>query len=92
MSADREQHDINRAADAKAIRGNQFFNEIMVALKAGYVEKLTSIKKGRHYEAELKDVHDSLQNLMRIEGYISKCISDGNIAQDKKSKRELLKR
>jgi hypothetical protein len=89
MNLDREQEQINDAEDAKRLKENPFFNKMLVTLKAGYVEKLTKIKKGKHYEAELKDVHDSLQNLMRIEGFIEKTISDGRIVMDKRTKRSL---
>lgn len=87
MNLDREQEQMNDAADAKRIAENPFFNKMIVSLKAGYVEKLTKIKKGRHYEAELKDVHDSLQNLMRIEGVLARSIADGKIVEDKRNKR-----
>lgn len=84
---DREQEATNNAVHAKALRDNPLLNQVFVALKAGYVEKLTKIKKGKHYEAQLKDVHDSLQNLMRIEGYIQKCIDDGKVVEERQRKR-----
>ena len=87
--SDREQQDINRAQQAKLLKENAFFNEMMITLKAGYVEKLTKIKKGRGYEEDLKQVHDGLRNLGAIEGFMAKCINDGKIAVDKRSKREL---
>jgi hypothetical protein len=85
--ADREQQQINDAVYAKQLRDNPLMQSMFVYLKAGYVDKLTKIKKGRHYEAQLKDIHDSLQNLARIEGYFQKCIDDGKVVQDKQKKR-----
>lgn len=87
MNLDKEQEQINDAADAKRLRENPFLNKMFVTLKAGYLEKLTKIKKGKHYEEQLKDVHDSLQNLMRIEGLLEKAITDGKIVEDKRNKR-----
>ena len=87
MSLDREQHDINLAEHAKALRDNPFFQRMMLEMKAGYVDKLTKIKKGPWYERKLKDVHDSLQNLAMIEGLMLKAINDGKIAEGKRKQR-----
>jgi hypothetical protein len=86
---DREQAKTNNAAAAKELQDNAFFSQMMVVLKGSYIEKLTRIKKGKHYEAQLKDVHDSLQNLSRIEGYIEKCIIDGRFVEEKRNKLKL---
>lgn len=85
--SDREQQDLNNAKYAKDLRDNPLMQSMFTYLKASYIEKLTKVKKGKHYEAQLKDIHDSLQNLARIEGYIAKCINDGKIVEDKQSKR-----
>ena len=87
MNADREQQDINNALYAKQLRDNPLMQSMFTYLKASYVDKLTKIRKGKHYEAQLADVHDSLQNLARIEGYIQRCIDAGSIVEDKQKKR-----
>lgn len=83
MTPDREQEIRNAAEYARQLKENPLLASMFTYLKASYVEKLTKIKKGKHYEAQLTDVHDSLQNLMRIEGYIQKCINDGKVLEAK---------
>ena len=89
--ADREQESINMAANAKALKDNPLMEAMFLHLRSGYVDKFTQIKKGEGYEQELKDVHDSMQNLIRIEGFMQKCISDGKIVQDRQNKRNAAK-
>ena len=88
MSLEREQQDLNNAKYAKDLRDNPLMQAMFTYLKASYVDKLTKIKKGPHYEAQLTDVHDSLQNLARIEGYIQKCINDGRIVEEKQVRKQ----
>ena len=87
MNLDKEQSELNNAKHAKDLRDNPLMQSMFSYLKASYIDKLTRVKKGRHYEAELKDIHDSLQNLARIEGYIEKCISSGRIIEERRSRK-----
>lgn len=76
-----DQDKINRAKWAEDLKGNPLLNEIMTALKVGYFEKLCKVKKGSGYEDELKDVHESMQNLIRFENYIDRCISAKKVVE-----------
>lgn len=73
----------NRAVYARELQANPFLSEIFITLKAKYLQKLTAIKKGKSYEKELCDVHDSLQNLQRLEAFIDRCVADGKIVDEK---------
>ena len=84
---DREQNAINRMTDAKSLANSPLLNEIFVALEAGYVDKLSKVKKGRGYLDELAEIHDSLQNLKRMQGYIQDCINKGKVVEEKQRKR-----
>lgn len=70
---------MNRAAHAQALRDNPFFAEIFTALKAGYFDKLTKVKKGDGYEQELVSIHESMSNLTIIEAYIDRCIGEAKV-------------
>tara|TARA_R110002074_G_scaffold121968_1_gene256512 strand:- start:29160 stop:29378 length:219 start_codon:yes stop_codon:yes gene_type:complete len=61
------------------LRSNPLLAEVFTALKAGYFDKLTKIKKGDGYQAELVEIHESMQNLTRIEAYIDRCIGDAKV-------------
>lgn len=58
---------------------------MMTELKALYFDKLTKVKKSSQndYLGELADIHDSMQNLIRIEAYIEKCIAAGKVVRNK---------
>lgn len=60
----------------------------MTELKALYFDKLTKVKKSSqdNYLGELADIHDSMQNLIRIEAYIDKCISAGKVVRNKEQR------
>lgn len=70
---------------AQALKENLLFREIMTELKAMYFEKLTKVKKDSsdNYLLELSDIHDSMQNLTRIESYIDRCIVAGKVVRNK---------
>lgn len=87
---DREQAQVNDAVYAKALKENPFFQKLMITLKAQNFERIGKIRKGKDYEKELKDEHDTLQNLMRIENTIEKAIADGKITEEKRKRRSLL--
>lgn len=85
--ADREQEALNMAKHAKDLRDNPLMEAMFLQLRSGYMEKFTKIKKDANYVQELKDVHDSFQNLIRIEGYMQKCIADGKVVEDRQFRR-----
>lgn len=86
-----DQEKKNKAIQANQLKENPLLNEIFVSLKASYLEKLTKVKKGRHYEDELKDIHDSLQNLIRIEAYIDRCITSGRVVDIEQKRKGLFR-
>ena len=86
--ADREQEALNMAVHARELKDNPFMEAMFLSLRSSYVEKFTKIKKDANYVQDLKDVHDSLQNLARIEGFMIKCINDGKIIKDRQNNRE----
>jgi hypothetical protein len=79
---DKNQEKITKGNQAQELRSNPFLSEVFTALKAGYFDKLIKIKKGDDYERELKDVHESMQNLLRIEAYIDRCISGSKVVKN----------
>ena len=85
--ADREQEQINDALFAAQVRDNPFWQKMMLTLRAQNIERIGKIRKGKHYEAQLKDEHDTLQNLQRLENMISKALDDGKIVKDKQQRR-----
>ena len=82
----------NKAVYAKELQANPLMNEIFLALKYKYLSKLTKITKGKHYEKRLADVHDSLQNLQRLEAYIERCVADGKVVEEKERRKLFSKR
>ena len=85
--ADREQTQLNDAKYAKAVRDNPFYQKMIVTLRAQNIERIGKIRKGKHYEAQLKDEHDTLQNLQRLANVIEHALNDGKIVEDKQRKR-----
>ena len=81
---------INKGQQAQALRDNQLLVEVFTALKAGYFDKLTKVKKGERYEEELKDIHESMQNLIRIEAYIDRCIDGAKVVVNEKQQPDVL--
>lgn len=79
---DKNQEKITKGKQAQELRSNPLLIEVFTALKAGYFDKLIKIKKGDDYERELKDVHESMQNLLRIEAYIDRCISGSKVVKN----------
>lgn len=71
---------------ANELKRNPLLNEVFTALKAGYFDKMTKVKKSEGYESQLKDIHESMQNLIRLEAYIDKCIAQGRVLQKRSPK------
>lgn len=84
-----DQDKINRAIQAKELKNNPLLNEAFTALKAGYFEKLTKVKKRFRYERELKQIHESMQNLIRLEAYIDRCIAEARVVEEKEKRKHL---
>lgn len=80
------QQKLDRMHHANQLKANPVLAEVFTYLKAGYFEKLAKVKKGRGYEEDLKDIHESMQNLIRIENYIDRCVAEGKAVQAKKGK------
>lgn len=83
---DRSQEKITKGAQAQELRSNPLLNEVFTALKAGYFDKLTKIKKGDNYDRDLRYVHESMQNLQLIEAYIDRCISNSKVVMNERNK------
>jgi hypothetical protein len=88
--ASSNQRKINKGQQAQALRDNPLLTEVFTALKAGYFDKLTKVKKGERYEEELKDIHESMQNLIRMEAYIDRCIGDAKVVVNEKQQPDVL--
>lgn len=58
---------------------NPLLAEVFTALKAGYFDQLTQVKKGDGYQEKLANIHESMQNLIRIEAYIDRCIGAAKV-------------
>jgi glycyl-tRNA synthetase beta subunit len=48
---------------------------------------LEAIKKDRHYEVRLKDAHDTLQNLGRLETVIDRFFDTGKVVIDQQKRK-----
>lgn len=81
---------INKGQQAEALRSNPLLAEVFTALKAGYFDKLSKVKKGDGYQSELVDIHESMQNLMRIEAYIDRCIGEAKVITNSKDQPDVL--
>ena len=77
---------VSRAELARQIKDNPLYREAFTAVRAAMVESLGKIKKGRGYEEDLKRVHDTLQNLDRVESVIDRYFDDGKVVQHKRSR------
>lgn len=88
--ADKNQAKIAKGKHAEALRSNPLLNEIFTALKAGYFEKLTKVSKGEGYLEELASIHESMQNLTRIEAYIDRCIGDAKVVVNDSNQPDVL--
>ena len=84
-----DQDKINRAKYAEELKNNPLLAEAFTALKAGYFEKLTKVKKRFRYERELKQIHESMQNLIRLENYIDRCIAEARVVEEKAKRKAL---
>ena len=77
--AAKNQNKITKGQQAEALRSNPLLAEVFTALKAGYFDKLTKVNKGDGYLEELANIHESMQNLTRIEAYIDRCIGEAKV-------------
>ena len=86
MSKETDAAKLQKAELARQILENPLYQEGFTAIRAAYIEALSNIKKGRHYEMQLKDIHDSLQNLNRIEHVMESYYKAGKVVLNKKRK------
>lgn len=77
---------INRSELARQILDNPVHQQAFTQVRAALFESLGKVKKGRGYEQELKDIHDTMQNLDRLERIIKSAYTDGKVILDKKNR------
>ena len=74
---DREEQKVRFGESARQVKENQAYMQAWAIIRGSLVQELTVLKKGKHYEAKLKDIHDSLQNLDRLESTINRFYETG---------------
>lgn len=83
---DKNQQALNRAKQAQELQDNPLLREVFITLQGMYFDKLVKLKKSEGYESELKDIHESMQNLNKIEAYIDRCVKHGKVIVDANNK------
>lgn len=84
--ADREQQKIRFGELARQVLENNAYISAWALRRGQLVQELTVLKKGKHYEAKLKDIHDSLQNLDALEIMIKKYYDTGKMEVSKRNR------
>jgi len=74
---DREEQKIRFGESARQVKENEVYQRAWGTVRSSLYQELRDIKKGRHYEAKLKDIHDSLQNLDKLEQVINRFYESG---------------
>ena len=82
-----KQEKINRAALAKQVKENPVYQAALMEIRASIYRSLEAIKKDRHYEIRLKDAHDTLQNLGRLETVIDRFFDIGKVVIDQQKRK-----
>ena len=81
---DREEQKVRFGESARQVKENQAYLAAWATIRGSLVQQLSTLKKGRHYEKELKDIHDSLQNLDRLEVTINRYYETGKLTVKKR--------
>ena len=81
---DREEQKVRFGEAARQVKENQAYLQAWAVIRGSLVQELTVLKKGKHYEAKLKDLHDSLQNLDRLESQINRFYEAGKLVVSKR--------
>jgi len=71
---------LQRAELARQIKDNPLYNEALMQIRSAYVRALSNVKKCEGYENDLMQIHDSLQNLDRLERVIDGYFDSGKVA------------
>lgn len=83
MSDTKDQEDINRAANARAVKENPVYQQAWVVLRATMFEKMEKLKAG---DVEgLQEVKRTMDNLNRLEKVFNNYIDTGKMAEQKRS-------
>ena len=81
---DREENKIRFGESARQIKENQVYISAWTIRRGQLIQALTTLEKGKNYEAKLKDIHDSLQNLDRLESIIDRYYETGKMTIKKR--------
>lgn len=81
---DRDQAKLVLAELARQVKENEAYQRAWMTIRGSLVQEMTVLKKGKHYEAKLKDIHDSLQNLDRLESTINRYYETGKVVAAKR--------
>lgn len=84
--ADRAEQKIRFGDHARQVKENPVYVSAWQVRRGQLVQELTELKKGKHYEAQLKDIHDSLQNLDRLEAQINRYYDTGKMEVSKRNR------
>jgi hypothetical protein len=74
---DRDEQKVRFGEMARQVKENTAYQSAWAVRRGELVQELVVLKKGKHYEAKLKDIHDSLQNLDRLEAQINRYYETG---------------
>lgn len=74
----------NRAADAQQLKDNPILKEAFIALKGAHIEAFSKVRKDDNYIENLKNVHDDMAALQRLERYIDRVITEGRLTEKPK--------
>lgn len=83
MSDMRDQEDINRATNAKAVKDNPVYKEAWIVLRGTMFEKMEKLKAD-DVEA-LQEIKRTMDNLNRLEKVFNGYIDTGKLVEKKRS-------
>jgi len=81
---DREEQKVRFGESARQVKENQAYVSAWQIRRGQLVQELSQLKKGFRYEKKLKDIHDSLQNLDRLETMINRYYETGKMVANKR--------
>ena len=74
---DREEQKVRFGESARQVKENQAYLQAWAVIRGSLYQELETLKKGFRYEKKLKDIHDSLQNLNKLESTINRFYETG---------------
>ena len=81
---DREEQKVRFGELARQVKENGAYVSAWQVRRGQLVDELAKLKKGFRYEKKLKDIHDSLQNLDKLEAQIDQYYKTGKMVVSKR--------